>query len=206
VSTDEIAIEVRDDGAGIPAKLLPHVFELFVQGERTLDRSQGGLGIGLAVVKRPIEMHGGESHLTSPGLRLGSTFTLRLPRLAAPGVTVVPEVGLTASHRRVLIVDDNADAADSLAMLLVLEAAPVFAPDLVLLDIGLPQINGYEVARRLRADPRLPGLRLVALTGHGQSQDRERALTAGFDAHLVKPPDLAALTRILAGTNDGRTL
>jgi signal transduction histidine kinase/CheY-like chemotaxis protein len=212
-SPDDVFIEVSDNGAGIPAELMPEIFELFVQGDRTLDRSQGGLGIGLAVVKKLIEMHGGQVTARSDGLGLGSTFELRLPRARSAQAADAVTAGSKASVRRIMIVDDNVDAADSLAMLLSLEGHETecvysaaaglqrviaFAPDVVLLDIGLPDTDGYEVARRLRALPAGACLTLVALTGYGQAEDRERALAAGFDAHLVKPVDLAALGRILA--------
>jgi len=213
-SADDVFIDVSDSGAGLPAELIPHIFEMFVQGDRTLDRAQGGLGIGLAVVKKLIEMHGGQITARSEGLGCGSTFELRLPRARAAAATDAAAVTAcaNASARRIMIVDDNVDAADSLALLLGLEAHQVtcaysaaaallrvteFAPDVVLLDIGLPDTDGYEVARRLRELPGGGAIRLIALTGYGQAEDRERALTAGFEAHLVKPVDLSALARIL---------
>jgi signal transduction histidine kinase/CheY-like chemotaxis protein len=212
-SPDDVFIEVSDNGAGIPAELMPQIFELFVQGDRTLDRSQGGLGIGLAVVKKLIEMHGGQIMARSEGLGRGSTFELRLPRAPAPTVAGAVTTRANASARRIMIVDDNVDAADSLALLLNLEGheavcvysavaalqrVSAFAPDVVLLDIGLPDTDGYEVARRLHGLPGCAAVKLVALTGYGQAEDRERTLAAGFEAHLVKPVDLDALGRILA--------
>jgi signal transduction histidine kinase/CheY-like chemotaxis protein len=212
-TADAVYIEVTDNGAGIPAELLPQIFELFVQGDRTLDRSQGGLGIGLAVVKKLIEMHGGQIIARSEGLGWGSSFELRLPRAPAPAAADAQSTQSNASARRVLIVDDNADAADSLALLLSLEghetvcvysaAAALqrvsgFAPDVVLLDIGLPDTDGYEVARRLRMLPGCAAIRLIALTGYGQPGDRDRAIAAGFEAHLVKPVDLTELGQLLA--------
>ena len=212
-SADDVIIEVSDNGAGISAELMPQIFELFVQGDRTLDRSEGGLGIGLAVVKKLIEMHGGQISARSEGLGKGSTFELRLPRARAPAVADAVAASAKASVRRVLVVDDNADAADSLGLLLGLEGHQVecaytaaaalqrvtaFAPEVVLLDIGLPDIDGYEVARRLRALPGGAAMTLVAITGYGQAEDRERALASGFQTHLVKPVDLVALGRILA--------
>ena len=206
-------IEVTDTGAGIPSELLPHIFDLFVQSDRTLDRAQGGLGIGLAVVRRLIEMHGGEVSARSEGLGHGSTFEIRLPRSAKPEDASAELGRLRTPPRRVLIVDDNQDAADSLAMLLAfegheteavysgseaLERVHDFRPDVALLDIGLPEIDGYELARRLRAIPEIAGLRLVALTGYGQAEDLLRTRDAGFDGHLVKPVDLPALERTLA--------
>jgi PAS domain S-box-containing protein len=204
-------ITINDTGIGITKELLPQIFELFVQGERALDRSQGGLGIGLSVVKRLVEMHGGVVAVSSPGVGQGSTFEVRLPLIPAPGETPMEVAEASAAGRRILIVDDNADAADSLALLLSLNGHNTqsvyvpeealartlqFRPQIVLLDIGLPRIDGYEVARRIRAQD--GAVRLIALTGYGQRDDVERAREAGFDAHLIKPVDLAALDRLLA--------
>ena len=213
-SESEVAIEVRDNGAGISSELLPHVFDLFVQSERTLDRSQGGLGIGLSVVKRLIEMQHGSVSATSAGVGRGSTFTIRLPRIATPPAEGTGSIAsLRAPVRRILVVDDNPDAADSLAMLLrldghevhtvygpleALEAADRLKPEVVFLDIGLPHMDGYEVARRLRANNGQRQLRLVALTGYGQQEDRARSEIAGFDEHLVKPVSPQALEQIFA--------
>ena len=206
-------IQIADNGAGIPPELLPNVFGIFVQSERTLDRAQGGLGIGLAIVKRLIEMHGGSVTAHSPGLGQGSTFEIRLPRIPRPQASSMEETPVKARPRRIFIVDDNVDAAMSLAMLLkfqghetetayggrdALERVEAFRPDVALLDIGLPEMNGYVLAKRLRALPTLKGLRLVALTGYGQAEDRLQARAAGFDDHLVKPVDVAALERSLA--------
>ncbi|MHB8815051.1 MAG: ATP-binding protein [Steroidobacteraceae bacterium] len=207
-------IEISDGGTGIPADLLPKVFDLFVQGDRSLDRAQGGLGIGLAVVRRLVEMHGGEVAARSPGVGLGSTFEIRLPRIAKPPSPPAEGTRSNVLPRRVLIVDDNQDAANSLAVLLNMqghEAQAVysgseairriesFQPDIALLDIGLPEMDGYELAKRLRAMPRLRDVRLVALTGYGQAEDYQRSRAAGFDDHLPKPVDLTALERTLAG-------
>ncbi len=212
-------IEISDSGAGIPPELLPHIFDLFVQSERTLDRAQGGLGIGLAVVRRLIEMHKGEVSARSEGLGRGSTFEIRLPRIARPAPMASEGAAFRSEPRRVLIVDDNADAADSLAMLLkvkghdtyvvysgkeALASIEFFKPDVALLDIGLPEMNGYDLARRLRAMSQLQALRLIALTGYGQVEDQQRARAAGFDGHLVKPVDLGALERALAGMGRAR--
>jgi PAS domain S-box-containing protein len=212
-SPTHIVIDVRDHGCGIAAELLPHVFELFVQSERTLDRSDGGLGIGLSVVKRLVEMHEGTVGVASAGVGHGSTFSVRLPRVGKPAPSPQPQRP-NAPVRRVLVVDDNVDAADGLAMLLrldghdvrtvyhaedVLEAAEAFVPDFTLLDIGLPRIDGYEVARRLRANPATRGIRLVAITGYGQTNDVTRAHDAGFEAHVVKPADPEVLNRLFAG-------
>ena len=211
----QAVLAITDNGVGIPAELLPHLFVLFVQSARTLDRSQGGLGIGLSVVKRLIEMHGGEVTASSGGVGRGATFEIRLPLAVAQD-----ELAETAAHevppkRRVLVVDDNADAANTLAMLLNLDGHEVravysartaldevrgFEPDVVLLDIGLPEMDGYEVARRIREQSAFAGLRLVALTGYGQTEDRQRTRAAGFDDHLVKPVDMKALQEALART------
>lgn len=208
-SEEEVGIKVRDNGVGIPAEILPSLFDLFVQSERTLDRSEGGLGIGLSVVKRLIEMHRGSVQASSKGIGQGATFTIRLPRVPAPHAQSGPASSdLRVSPRRILIVDDNIDAADTLAMLLeldghsvstvygaveALEAAARLKPDLLFLDIGLPVIDGYEVARRLRSQPSTSALRMIAVTGYGQKEDRERALASGFDDHLVKPVTLGSL-------------
>ena len=208
----DLEIAVRDNGVGIAPQLLPRVFELFVQSERTLDRSQGGLGIGLSVVKRLVEMHGGAVGVTSEGHGRGTTVTIRLPRIEAPAHATPPPEAPTRP-RRVLVVDDSADAADSLALLLeleghqvattysasaALEAAERLQPDVAFIDIGLPQMDGYEVARRLRASDCCRGTRLVALTGYGQPDDRDEARRAGFDHHLVKPADWRSIGAILA--------
>jgi signal transduction histidine kinase len=207
-----VEIEVADDGAGIAPDLLPRVFDLFVQADRTLARAQGGLGIGLSVVRKLVEMHGGEVVARSAGLGRGAEFEIRLPRANAPepAAQTVPAGRMT--RRRVLVVDDNVDAADSLAQLLRLEGHDTetafssrsavekfetYAPDLVLLDIGLPEMDGYEVAFRMKQSERVKGVAIVAVTGYGQRDDRERALAAGFDDHLVKPVSYGELQRLL---------
>ena len=208
----DLELTVRDNGAGLSAELVPRVFDLFVQSERTPDRSQGGLGIGLSVVKRLVEMHGGAVSLASEGEGRGTTVTIRLPRIEPPNVVAAPTPAATGA-RRVLVVDDSTDAADSLAMLLELEGHEVstaytaaaalekaerLQPEIAFIDIGLPQMDGYEVARRLRASERCRAIRLVALTGYGQPDDRDQARRAGFDHHLVKPADLQSVDAILA--------
>ena len=211
---DDVLVEVRDNGVGITADLLPHVFDLFVQSERTLDRSQGGLGIGLSVVKRLVEMHGGSVTVASSGPGQGATFAVRLPRVAPPVEDIPVSAPPPAVQRRILVVDDNIDAADSLVMLLqidghdaravygataAIEAVRSWQPQMVFLDIGLPEMDGYEVARRLRLLDSGQPLRLIALTGYGQKEDVERSYAAGFNDHLVKPVSPQALTGILAG-------
>jgi signal transduction histidine kinase/ActR/RegA family two-component response regulator len=212
---DMVHIAVRDNGIGIDAALLPHVFDLFVQGERSSDRSQGGLGVGLALVKSLVEQHGGSVGAASAGHGAGSEFTICLPRAhgVAPAVAL-PQQDDTAEVRAldILIVDDNADAADTLSMYLstvghrlrvayegraALALSAQDAPDVLLLDIGLPDIDGYELAQRLRAQPRTAHATLIALTGYGQHSDRERSIAAGFDHHLTKPVDVPALLRLL---------
>jgi signal transduction histidine kinase/two-component SAPR family response regulator len=210
----DVLIEVSDNGAGIPADLLPRVFDLFVQSTRTLDRAQGGLGIGLSVVQRLVQMHGGHISAHSDGPQRGSTFSIRLPRVAPPVARPDPQDGVVVTPKRILVVDDNADAANTLSMVLTLdgheamsvytskdavEEAQSFAPDVILLDIGLPGMDGFEVARRIRATDAGRSISLVALTGYGQPEDRERALRSGFDEHLVKPIAPAALAVVLAG-------
>jgi PAS domain S-box-containing protein len=209
---DQAVIVVSDNGPGIAPDLLPEIFDLFVQSKRTLDRSQGGLGIGLSVVKRLVEMHGGTVEAFSEGPGCGARFTIRLPSVEMAQPRAVHGPTMPAPPRRVLIVDDNRDAAESLALLLELDGhdtRAVFTPedalrcvseqafDVMLLDIGLPGMDGYEVARRTRGMRGLERMRLVALTGYGQAEDRQRALDAGFDAHLVKPVEPERLQQVL---------
>ena len=212
---DEAVLRVRDTGVGIAPDLLPRIFELFTQAERSLDRSQGGLGVGLTIVQRLVEMHRGRVEAYS-ALGRGSEFVVRLPvvRLSErqPRAGPVERAERPAHPLRVLVVDDNVDQADSAALLLratgheartaysgaaALEAAAQYRPDLVLMDIGLPGMDGYEVARRLRQQPGLEGAMLVAVTGYGQESDRQRSRKAGFDQHLVKPVNMQALEGIL---------
>jgi CheY-like chemotaxis protein len=207
-------IEVTDNGLGIAPELLPRVFDIFVQGDCSGERAPGGLGVGLAIVKRLVEQHNGAVLARSAGAGQGSTFEIRLPRLAREPAAAAEEALYESARRRVLVVDDNVDAASSLAMLLslrghetqvafgareALERSRTFQPEVVLLDIGLPETSGYELAARLRAMPGMGGVRLIALTGYGRSEDQQRALAAGFDDHVVKPASLKALERILAG-------
>jgi two-component system CheB/CheR fusion protein len=210
-----VEIRVRDNGNGISAELLPRVFELFTQDRRTLERSEGGLGLGLALVKRLVELHGGSVEAESPGPGRGATFTVRLPQLGRreelrPSPTHPRSVHV--SPLAVLIVDDNRDSAETLAALLrldghrvavafdgpeALEAAAHERPDFVLLDIGLPRMNGLEVARRMRQMAQLGGTRVIGMSGYAQESDRAAAKAAGFDAHLAKPADLADVYRVM---------
>jgi PAS domain S-box-containing protein len=213
-----VVIRVRDAGTGIAPELLPRVFDLFVQADNSLARTQGGLGIGLTLVKHLVEMHGGSVTASSPGPGQGSEFIIRLPALlesrSSEGIGL-GESGPTPARpsRRVLVVDDNVDAAESAAMLLrmwghlvqtayngpaALEAERAFQPEVVLLDIGLPGMSGYQVAEQLRSRPESRALVLVALTGYGQEEDRRRAREAGFNYHLTKPPDPGILEALLA--------
>jgi signal transduction histidine kinase len=220
---ESVCIVTQDSGTGISAELLPKVFDLFSQGERTLDRSSGGLGIGLSLVKKLVEMHHGTIAVHSDGPNLGSTVTVRLPRLhhherhAAVALSE-PVPGPAKTALRLLVVDDNRDAADSLAMLCeseghaarvayssaeALEAAPLFRPDVALLDIGLPDIDGYELAKQLRRKGDTKPL-LIAITGYGQTEDRLRAQAAGFDYHFVKPVNIDSLLTLLASVTSGQ--
>jgi PAS domain S-box-containing protein len=214
----EAVLRVRDEGAGIPADLLPHVFDLFVQGDRTLERTRGGLGIGLTVVRKLVELHGGTISVQSDGAGKGSELTVRLPitraaEQGAPGSSLSGSPLAVGQHRRVLVVDDNVDAAESVAILLRLWSHDVDVafngsdalalivkqkPELVILDIGLPGMSGYELARRIRSDRRFDDTTLVAVTGYGQENDRLRSQDAGFDHHLTKPIHPSQLHDILA--------
>jgi len=217
---DRIVIRVRDTGIGIPPDLLPRVFDLFVQADRSLARSQGGLGIGLMLVKRLVEMHGGRVQAASDGLGRGCEFTVTLP-IASPseagGDVERRDLGVRAESRRVLVVEDDPDSAQSLAMLLqiwghrvevaldghkALDAARSFGPEIVLLDIGIPGLDGYEVAERLRSEHG-SGLKLVALTGYGREDDRQRSRDAGFDRHMTKPLEPPCLRDMLASFDFG---
>ena len=208
----DAVLTVRDSGIGIGPELLSRVFDVFVQGPASLDRSKGGLGIGLVVVFAMVEQHGGNVLAESAGEGLGSCFTIRLPLLPEQGGTAVQgadrSVAPAVRGRRILLVDDNDDARSALASLLVLEGADVIEardgagalrsakkeqPPVAVIDIGLPDIDGYEVARQLRLDPRTQSMHLVALTGYGQEADRQRAQAAGFDRHLTKPVDFDEL-------------
>jgi two-component system CheB/CheR fusion protein len=213
---EEAVIRVRDTGIGMPAKLIKRVFGLFTQAERPLDRPQGGLGIGLSLARRLVELHGGRVEAFSGGPGQGSEFVVWLPARAAPQATAGQEnesrPAVPSTGRRILVVDDNADAAESLAMMLqlnghevrtaldgpaALEAARAFKPQFVLLDIGLPGMSGYEVAGRLRQRPETQKAVLIAVTGYSQAEDRQRSKEAGFDHHLAKPVTLDELNAAL---------
>lgn len=210
----EVVLCVRDNGIGIAPELLPRIFDLFTQADRTLDRSQGGLGIGLSLAQKLVELHGGTVAANSAGLGQGSEFIVRLPALSPAIEPIVFEerVKPGAQVSRVLVIDDNIDAADMLAMMLqmfghevqtaytgedALEIMVEYHADIVLLDIGLPGMNGYEIAQRLRQQPQTKEVRLIAMTGYGQESDRQRSQEAGFDYHLVKPVDPQKLQNLL---------
>ena len=222
-TADSADISVGDNGIGIEPELLPHVFDLFIQGARTPDRAQGGLGLGLALSRSLVELHRGSIRAESAGHGQGSLFTVRLPLLAQQRTGPPANDGAPAARTRrsvrVLVVDDNVDAAESLAVFLqneghqaraatdphaALEQAAALRPEVVILDIGLPDMDGHELARRLRAAPATEHATFVALTGYGQEQDKLRSIAAGFDHHCVKPPDLPQLLRILAEAADAQ--
>jgi PAS domain S-box-containing protein len=215
VAGQEAEIQVRDNGSGIPRKLLPRVFDLFQQGECNLDRRESGLGIGLTVVRRVVELHGGRVTVESPGIAQGTTLTIYLPLdpMAAAPVDKISASPSTVPSMRVLVVDDERVIAKSMALVLrglghdvcvancgedAVAQARSFRPQLVLLDIGLPGMDGWETARALRQLPEGPGMRLVAVTGYGDEPSRRRSRAAGFDAHLVKPVVMAQLTALFA--------
>ncbi len=218
-----VSVEVSDNGMGISPEMLPRIFDLFAQGQSSLERSEGGLGIGLTLARQLVEMHGGSLTAESGGPGQGSRFrialpafeaTAALPQVALPAVrgAEVEQKALSGDGRRVLVVDDSADAAAGLAELLgewgydvrtasdgpsAIETAVAYRPEVILLDIGLPKMDGFEVARRLRAEPRLRKVVLIALTGYGQESDRRQSREAGFHHHLLKPVDFATLESLL---------
>ena len=214
-TADGVALRVRDTGAGLAPELVPNLFDLFVQDDRSLARSRGGLGIGLTIVRRLVELHGGRVEAHSAGLGLGSEFVVHLPVTtdAADGLPPSADAPAATTPRKVLVVEDQHDAAEVLATIVetwghevrvALDAAAALAlvehwsPDVVVSDLGLPQMDGYELARRLRKRPGFETVTLIALSGYGREQDKQAAAEAGFDHHLVKPPDLAALADLIA--------
>ena len=218
----EGVITVRDSGLGIPGDMLPRVFDMFTQVDQSLHRSQGGLGIGLALGRSLVELHGGRIAAHSRGVEQGSEFTVRLPLVDAnnqrrePGDRPRP----SSAPRRVLVVDDNRDAADSLVLILTtmgaearsayngpsaLELVRSWAPETVLLDLGMPGMDGYVVAYRIRHDPAISAVRLIALTGWGSAEDRRHTAAAGFDDHWVKPVDPVQLQEMLTSPGPRRT-
>jgi CheY-like chemotaxis protein len=213
---DDVEVSVKDNGCGMPEDRLPHVFELFTQVDRQRSRSQGGLGIGLSLVKSLVEMHGGTVQAWSAGLGTGSEFVMRLPLVLDARAATPKSREKTAGHalvrRRILVVDDNRDAAEIMAMLLkvlgaevesvfggqdALRAMETYRPDVVLMDIGMPEMDGYEVARQIRQQAEYDHVTLIALTGWGQDEDRRKSHAAGFDYHLTKPADVGALQTLL---------
>jgi CheY-like chemotaxis protein len=214
---DQLVIRVADSGVGIRTENLPDIFKMFSQLHPTTDRSEGGLGIGLALARGLVELHGGSIEASSAGLGHGSEFTVRMPLRAHPDPraatadTAVTPAAIT--RRRILVADDNRDSAETLAMLLRVDGHEVmiahdgsaalaafggFAPDVVLLDIGMPGPNGYEVAQRIRQSRSGADIKLIAITGWGQEADKEKAFAAGFDHHLTKPVDTGQLSKLLA--------
>lgn len=225
-SGESAVVGIRDNGIGIAPDQLRGIFELFMQVDHTTSRAQGGLGIGLTLVKNLVELHGGAVQAKSAGLGQGSEFIVTLPLTAAPALESSADgdqviAASTPSGCRIMVVDDNCDAANSLAMLLrtlghqvkvahsgsdALAMVESFAPAIMFLDIGMPEMDGYEVARRLRADPANTGLCLAALTGWGQAEDRRKTAEAGFNHHIVKPPDMQAILRVVAEAQQPKEL
>jgi two-component system, sensor histidine kinase len=217
---DEAVLRVRDTGAGIDPSILPRIFDLFIQAQDTIDRAQGGMGIGLTLVQRLVALHGGSVRARSDGPGKGSEFEVRLPLQAAPADAAEPQPAEPPSRRTVLLVEDNPDSREAMQIALELMGHRVIAsadgngavrsalaekPDVMIVDLGLPGRNGYEVARAVRKALG-DGVRLVALTGYGQPEDRERALAAGFDVFLTKPAELDAIGRAMSGSRDGPPL
>lgn len=216
----DVVISVRDTGIGIPSESLPQIFNMFSQVDRSIERNTGGLGIGLALVKGLVEMHGGHVSADSEGPGKGSTFTIRLPILADEPIQELEQPftrpsSSRGSSRRILVVDDNYDGAESLAMMLRLlgneiltahdgiqavEQAERFRPDVILMDVGMPRLNGLDATRQIRRQPWGRDMTIVALTGWGQENDREKSIEAGCDGHLVKPVNCSDLEELLSET------
>ncbi|MDP9128970.1 MAG: response regulator, partial [Candidatus Binatota bacterium] len=216
---DTVVIRVKDTGVGIAAESLPHVFELFYQVDRSFTRSEGGLGLGLTLVHRLVELHGGKVEVRSEGMNRGSEFTVQLPvtahRPASDGLLQdqIDPTTLPVRSRRILVADDFPQSAETLARLLekdgnevqiakdgvaAVEAAKEFLPDIILMDLAMPRLDGYQAAHRIRQQPWGKPMILIALTGWGQQQDRRRTREAGFDAHLTKPVNYDAIVSLLA--------
>jgi PAS domain S-box-containing protein len=218
----DILLGVRDDGIGIAPDQLEPIFELFVQADTSLERSQGGLGLGLTLVRQLVQLHGGRVRASSEGPGQGSEFSVRLPALKeSPKPQPVSDTGTKPTRRRILVVDDNPDAALTLAMVLKLKgfethtrhsgqeglaAAESLLPEVIILDIGMPGLNGYDTCRRLRQHPWGESMWVIALTGYGQEEDKRLSLEAGFDTHLIKPVDLGALLTLLASLSSRRAV
>jgi CheY-like chemotaxis protein len=213
----DVVVDITDNGIGFDPALLQRMFDLFTQEPQSSERSRGGLGLGLAIARNLVELHGGSIHASSAGRGQGSLFVVQLPSPASlvPDDAGAPPTSTTSASARVLVVDDNVDAADALAEMLALEGHEVrtassgasaleclegFHADVALLDIGLPDISGHELAASIRRDPRWRSMRLIALTGYGRGPDVERALAAGFDAHLTKPADIELILHTIAQT------
>jgi signal transduction histidine kinase/CheY-like chemotaxis protein len=218
---DDGIFEIEDSGVGMSPEVVARVFELFFQADRTPDRAQGGLGVGLALVRQLVELHGGRVEAASGGEGRGSLFTFRLPRAVPVGDQTPGRASSPApsARSRIVVIEDNKDAREMLGVLLNLEGHEVLeavdgptgievteatGPELVFVDVGLPGVDGYEVARRLRASRRCKDTFLIALTGYGQPEDRRKALEAGFDAHIVKPIDPNQLTAVIASARRAR--
>jgi CheY-like chemotaxis protein len=217
----EVVVRVRDPGIGIPSHMLESIFEIFTQVDRSLEKSHGGLGIGLSLVKRLVALHGGSVEARSEGPGRGSEFTVRLPVVVPPRADTTQGMSVgdpahSTTPCRILVADDNEDAATSLATLLGLfghelrtasdgleavEAAAAFRPEVVMMDIGMPKLNGYDACRRIREAPWGRDVLMIALTGWGQEEDKRRSQEAGFDHHLVKPVDTALLVKLVASCN-----
>jgi CheY-like chemotaxis protein len=215
---DQVKVRVTDSGIGIPAEHLPHIFEMFAQVDTAMERSQGGLGIGLSLAKGLVEMHGGTIGAHSDGPGMGSELIVRLPIAVTEGPSETApdddEKGSPGAKHRILIVDDNPLGSESTALVLHamghevatardgiegMEYARTFRPEVILLDIGLPGLNGLDMARRIRERPWGKSIFLIAVTGYGQEEDRRRSLEAGFDYHMVKPVDFVKLKKMLSG-------
>jgi CheY-like chemotaxis protein len=214
-----VAVSVKDNGIGIPANMLSRVFDIFTQVDRSLEKAQGGLGIGLSIARRLVEMHGGTIEVRSEGHRRGSEFIVRLPaRLESSPNRATPETGRARNaagpKHRILVADDNPDSAATLSIMLevlgnevrvasdgvqAVQMAESFRPDAILLDIGMPRMNGYDACEKIRLQPWGAGAFIVALTGWGQDEDKNRSRAAGFDRHLVKPVEPATIEKLIQG-------